>query len=69
MIVLDYSAPTELSDKNINGHLLFGASARSVVTTIANGKILMKDRKLTELDAEEIYAKARERAKEVWKRL
>ena len=29
----------------------------------------MKDRKLTELDAEEIYAKARERAKEVWKRL
>lgn len=69
VIVLDYSAPTELSDKNINGHLLFGASARSVVTTIANGKILMKDRKLTELDAEEIYAKARERAKEVWKRL
>ena len=69
VIVLDYNAPTELSDKNINGHLLFGASARSVVTTIAGGKILMKDRKLTELDAEEVFARARECAKEVWKRV
>lgn len=69
VIVLDYNAPTALSDKNINGHLLFGASARSVVTTIANGKILMKDRKLTELDAEEIFAKAREHAAKVWKKI
>lgn len=68
VIVLDYNAPTALSDKNINGHLLFGASARSVVTTVANGRILMKDRKLTELDAEEIFAKAREHAAEVWKK-
>ena len=69
VIVLDYNAPTELSDKNINGHLLFGASARSVVTTIAGGRLLMKDRRLTELDADELFAKARECAKELWKRL
>ena len=32
-------------------------------------KVLMKDRKLTELDRERIFAKARECSKEVWKRL
>ncbi|MDO5115604.1 MAG: putative aminohydrolase SsnA [Synergistaceae bacterium] len=69
LIVLDYLPPTELNEKNINGHLLFGASARSVITTIAGGKVLMRDRKLVELDAEEIFAKARECASELWKRL
>jgi cytosine/adenosine deaminase-related metal-dependent hydrolase len=69
IIVMDYMPPTEISEKNINGHLLFGSSGRNVVTTIANGKVLMKDRKLTELDRERIFAKARECSKEVWKRL
>ena len=69
IVVLDYMPPTALSEKNINGHLLFGASGRSVVTTVANGKVLMKDRKLTTLNTEEIYAKAREHAAAVWKRI
>ena len=47
VIISDYLPPTELTDKNINGHLLFGTTGRSVVTTVANGKVLMKDRKLT----------------------
>ncbi len=69
IIIMDYMPPSPVSEKNINGHLLFGSSGRSVVTTIANGKVLMKDRKLRELDRELISAKARECAKEVWKRL
>ena len=39
-----------------------------VTTTIAAGKILMKDRKLTMLDEVEISARAHERARKVWKR-
>lgn len=69
VIVMDYSSPSPLSGDNINGHLLFGSSGRSVVTTIANGEILMKDRRLTRLDRGEIFAKSRELAEEVWKRL
>lgn len=69
IIIMDYMPPTSISEKNINGHLLFGASGRNVVTTIVNGKVLMKDRKLTELDRDHIFAKARECSKEVWKRL
>lgn len=69
LIVLDYTPPTELNAGNINGHLLFGASSRGVVTTIANGRVLMRDRRLVDLDEEEIAAKARECAAGVWKRL
>jgi len=67
VIVLDYNPPTPLSGENINGHLLFGAEGRCVVTTVAAGKVLMQDRKLTEQDEREIYAKAREVAVKVWK--
>lgn len=69
VIIMDYAAPSPLSGDNVNGHLLFGMSGRSVVTTIANGKVLMKDRKLTGLDREAIFAKSRELAEKVWKRL
>ena len=35
---------------NINGHLVFGVTGHDVVTTVANGKVLMKDRQLTQID-------------------
>ena len=69
VIILDYLPPTPLTKENINGQLLFGASARTVRTTVANGRVLMKDRKLTTVDREEIFAKAREEALKTWKRL
>lgn len=69
VIVMDYAAPSPLTGDNANGHLLFGSSGRNVVTTVANGKILMKDRKLTGLDHDEIFEKSRELAEKVWKRL
>ena len=69
VVVSDYIPPTELTDANINGHLLFGASGRSVVTTVAAGRVLMQDRKLLEIDQIEVLAKARECAKKVWERI
>lgn len=68
VIVSDYIPPTELTDANINGHLLFGASGRSVVTTVAGGRVLMRDRKLETVDQVEVNARARECAKKVWER-
>lgn len=69
VIIMEYAAPSPLTGDNINGHLLFGSSGRNVVTTIANGKVLMKDRKLTGLNCDEIFAKSRELAEKLWKRL
>lgn len=68
IILLDYNPITPMDASNIDSHLLFGGQGRMVDTTIINGKIVMKDRVLLNLDEEKIYAKCREQAKRVWKR-
>ena len=62
VIITDYIPPTPMNADNVNGHILFGMTGRSVVTTVANGKMLMKDRRCTGFDEEEILAKVREGA-------
>lgn len=69
VVVVDYDPPTVLHENNVDGHILFGISGRSVVTTIINGKILMNERKLIHLDEAEICAKARELSSKLWSRL
>lgn len=62
VIVVDYNPPTPMYEGNVNGHLLFGVTGRDVVTTVANGEVLMKDRKLTMIDEEKIMADCRQAA-------
>ena len=62
VIVMDYIAPTPMNEENINSHILFGMSGHDVVTTIANGKVLMENRQLTGVDEEALMAKIREGA-------
>lgn len=62
VIVTDYIPLTPMHEDNINSHILFGMTGRSVVTTVANGKILMKDRILTSIDEEKIMADCRQAA-------
>lgn len=66
VIISDYIPLTPMDASNINGHVLFGMTGRSVVTTIANGKILMKNRRLTCLDEEKIMADCRQAASQLW---
>lgn len=68
VIVSDYDPPTDLDASNINGHLLFGTSGRSITTTVARGRVLMEGRKLLDIDEAEVFAKAREHSKKVWER-
>lgn len=69
VIVSDYDPLTPLTADNINGHTLFGLTGRSIVTTIINGKVRMKDRELVGIDEHEIMAKSREHAQAMWKRI
>lgn len=68
IIVVDYNPWTPINENNINSHLLFGISGRNVDTTIINGKVVVEERKLVNIDEERIMAKARELAAAVWKR-
>ncbi|MGF6990122.1 putative selenium metabolism protein SsnA [Lachnospiraceae bacterium PF1-21] len=67
VIVVDYDPPTQMDENNINSHILFGMMGHDVVTTIGNGKILMKDREITVIDAEQAMAKCREESAKLWK--
>lgn len=67
IIVMDYIPPTYLGPENLNGHILFGMQGHDVVTTIANGKVLMKDREVLVADVEEAMAKTREESAKLWK--
>jgi len=68
IIIVDYNPPTPIDENNINSHLLFGINGRSVDTTIINGKVVMENRKLVDIDEERIMARSRELASAVWKR-
>ncbi len=68
LILVDYHPYTPITPKNLPWHILFGFHESMVCTTIVNGKILMKDRRLMTLDEEAISAQARELAPQVWER-
>lgn len=67
IIVTDYNPLTPMDASNIDSHILFGMNGRSVTSTIINGKVLMKDRVLVNIDEEEVLEKSRELAKKLWR--
>jgi cytosine/adenosine deaminase-related metal-dependent hydrolase len=69
IIIVDYKGPTPVNANTINSHILFGISGRHVDTTIINGKIIMKDRVLVNIDEEALMAKSRELAQKLWNRI
>ena len=56
MIVMDYNPLTPMRADNVNGHLLFGTTGHDVVTTVCNGKVLMKDREVLVCDVDKVMA-------------
>jgi putative selenium metabolism protein SsnA len=67
VIVVEYDPPTCLDGGNINGHILFGMTGRDVVTTIGNGKVLMKDREVKVADTKKVMAECRAEAEKLWR--
>ncbi len=68
ILIYDYTPHTPLHEGNMAGHLVFGLSQTKVNTTIAGGRILMRDGVLTVLEEAAIMAEANERAASLWKR-
>lgn len=66
IIVMDYQPLTPMDGNNANGHILFGMNGRSVATTVAAGRVLMKDRELIGIDEEKAMADCRAEAAKLW---
>ncbi|HEX2993415.1 MAG TPA: putative aminohydrolase SsnA, partial [Anaerolineales bacterium] len=69
MAIMDYQPPTQLSEANFLGHLIFGLVDATVDTTVCRGKILMQGKKILSVDEERIAARSRELAPKMWQRL
>ena len=69
LILVDYDPPTPLDETTVLGHLVFGISQAVVDTTICGGRVLMEGKRLDPaLEEAEVAFRARERARELWKR-
>ena len=69
VIIVNYEPWTTMQSENLASHIHFGMMGRSVETTIINGKVVMEERRLVDIDEREIMAKGRELADRVWKRI
>lgn len=68
LIIVDYHPYTPLSAGNFPWHVIFGFEASAIRTTIAGGRVLMRDRQLLALDEQAIAEEARALAPQVWER-
>ncbi|MCR5763334.1 MAG: putative aminohydrolase SsnA [Treponema sp.] len=69
VIIVNYKPCTPLKNDNIAGHLMFGISGSMTDTTIVNGKILMRDRRILCCNEESVLKEARESAEHLWRTL
>ncbi len=66
VVVMEYKPFTPFSDKNIDGHMIFGMNGRQCITTMANGRLLYKDREFVDIDEEKINAETMKVASKLW---
>ena len=69
LAVLDYRPPTPLVSDNLAGHLLFGLDRSHVSSVMVAGRWVVRDRRLTGVDAPAAAARARTAAAALWKRM
>ena len=69
VIVMDYKPFTPLSADNLDGHMIFGMNGRQCRTTMANGRLLYKDREFVDIDEEKLSAEIFSTAEKLWKRV
>jgi len=69
IIVMDYLPFTPISDANLDGHMIFGMNGRQCRTTMANGRLLYKDRKFVDIDEEKLSAEIFATAEKLWGRV
>ncbi|WP_407377490.1 amidohydrolase family protein [Methanobrevibacter sp.] len=66
IILIDTNSANMVPDSStLTSNIIYSANGSNVDTTICNGKILMENKKLTVLDEQEIYDKAKKAIKEL----
>ena len=69
LVVLDYAAPTPIVPESLAGHWIFGLSAASVRDVLVAGEPVVRDRRLTRVDEDDLVLEARGETRHLWHRL
>lgn len=69
LVILDYDSPTDLTRDNFLGHFVYGIDTRHVAGVIAQGQVIVEDRKITTVDEQEVLSHAREMGRKLWRTL
>lgn len=69
VILVDYHPYTPMNAGNIDGHMIFGISGALTDTTIINGKIRMRNRKILIENEESLLEESQKACAELWRNL
>ncbi len=69
LVVMNYQEPTPMEKDNLLGHYLFGMQSSMVESVMVGGKWVMKNRKIPGIDENKIFAKSRQLARKLWKKM
>ena len=69
LVVLDYDAPTPLTNENFLGHFVYGLDARHVRHVVSQGRLIVENRRVTTVDEDEVLAQARGMARRLWDKM
>ena len=68
-MILDYDAPTDLTQENFLGHFVYGLDARHVDSVISQGRLIVENRRVLTVDEREVLAHARAMGKKLWDKM
>jgi len=69
LTIFDYNSPTPLDSSNFLGHFFYAFENRQIDSLIVNGKFVMKDKVLQNIDEDLVMKEARKLALNLWKKL
>ena len=69
LVVMNYQESTPMRKDNLLGHYLFGLQSSMVDSVMVGGRWVMKNRKLSGVNEDQIFARSRQLAKQLWGRM
>lgn len=69
LVVLDYKSPTPLNKDNFLGHFVFGFNSNDILHVISDGKIIVRNKIIQNVEEQEIMEFAQEQAARLWNKM
>ncbi len=69
LVILNYDSPTPINSNNFLGHFLYGIRAEHIQHVISQGRCIVYDRTLQQVDEDELLSFTRQQARRLWDRL